>query len=313
MYIQIRVVFAYTDFFMLRFIRLLIETNLFIAIAGACFMWANVVFLDLHVASLYILSAQIFFSTWFVYQISRWIYFKKGEYSNKDELVAQWFEKYPNFNKFTIYGAGFATVIFTLFLRLETIFVLGVIGAISVLYPVQILKPLGITTRLRDFPFVKIFLIAFVWSATSVILPYTESKEYVSIDKVQVLLMFVVQFIYILFITLPFDINDAESDKSSDMKTIPSVFGITISKWIAFFLGLLYLIAIVFMYMLMNWNHLPNKYLSEISIISIITMIVALQIFTFLKSDKVSKFWIKMVYDGSMILYFLLIYLLNIR
>ncbi|MFN8297401.1 MAG: UbiA family prenyltransferase [Chitinophagales bacterium] len=256
------------------------------------------------------LSAQIFFSTWFVYQISRWIYYKKGEYANKEELVVQWFEKYPTLNKITIYGSGILAIFFTIFLQPQTILILCIIGIVSVLYPIPILIPFGIKTRLRDFPFVKIFLIAFVWSATSVILPYTESFYYDNHPDLTrlVLLMFLTQFIYILFITLPFDINDTETDKASNIKTIPSVFGVKSSKIITLILGIIYSFVILFMFMLVNWNHMPNKYLSDFTIVSIWLLLVLLQLFTFLKSDKISKWWIKIIYDGSMILYFLIIF-----
>ena len=294
---------------MLRFLKILIETNLFIAIAAVCFMWANMSFLDIYMENFWYLSAQIFFSTWFVYQISRWIYYKKGEYANKEELVVQWFEKYPTLNKITIYGSGILAIFFTIFLQPQTILILCIIGIVSVLYPIPILIPFGIKTRLRDFPFVKIFLIAFVWSATSVILPYTESLSQNGLLSSRiVLLMFLVQFIYILFITLPFDINDAKVDQSSGIKTIASVFGVKTSKIICLILGIIYSIAILFLFMLVNWNHLPNKYLSDVTIVSIWLLLILLQILTFLKSDKVEKWWIKIIYDGSMILYFLIIF-----
>ena len=78
---------------LLRPLKILIETNLFIAIAAVCFMLANAMLLNISITDLKFLSLQIFFSTWFVYQISRWIYYKIGEYTNKEELVVQWFEK----------------------------------------------------------------------------------------------------------------------------------------------------------------------------------------------------------------------------
>lgn len=296
---------------MIKLFKFLIETNLLIAFAAICFMWANMYFLDIYVESLGYLSAQIFFSTWFVYQISRWIYFKKGQYTNEKELVVQWFIKYPTLNKITIFGSGILAVFFTFFLQPQTIIVLSIIGFISILYPIPVLKPFGIHTRFRDFPFIKIFMIALVWSATSVILPYTESFIYDNHPDVErlVLLLFIVQFIFILFITLPFDINDVETDKVSNIKTIPSVFGVKTSKIITLILGIIYAFAILFMFMLVNWNHMPNKYLSDYTMISIWILIALLQIYTFLKSDKVSKWWIKIVYDGSLIIYFLLIFL----
>ena len=292
---------------MLRSAKILIETNLFIAFAAVSFMLANAYILDISITRLLFLSLHIFFSTWFVYQISRWIYFKKGEYTNKDELVVQWFEKYPTFNKITIYGSALLAILFTFFLKWKTIVMLCFVGSISVLYPLPFLQPFGIKTRLRDFPFIKIFLIAAVWSITSVILPATESAINFHIRR-DVFILLVTQFIFILFITLPFDINDAEVDKASNIKTIPSVFGIKTSKIIGLILGIVYAFAILFIFMLENWNHLPNKYLSDATIILIWLMLVLLQIFTFMKSDNVTKWWIKIVYDGSMIIYFLIIF-----
>ena len=297
---------------MLKPFKFLIETNLFIAIAAVTFMWANIFLLDLKGQSFLFLSLQVFFSTWFVYQISRWVYFKKGEYASKQEIIVQWFEKYPKITKSTIYLSFLLTVIFTCFLKWKTIFVLCFLGFFSVLYPVPILKFMGINTRLRDFPFVKLFLIALVWSVTSVILPITEAGIAITARK-DVMVLLIAQFIYILFITLPFDINDAETDKTTDIKTIPSVFGINASKTLAFVFCILYIFLILFIFMLINWNHAPNKFLSDYSMLSILIMVILLQVYTFLKADKVSKFWIKMVYDGSMIVYFLLLLLLNFR
>ena len=290
-----------------RLHKILIETNLFIAFAAVAFLWANVYLLGLNKNNLFILSFQVFFSTWFVYQISRWIYYKKGQYINENELVVQWFKKFPKFNEFTIYGSGIITIILTCFLKWKTILVLGVIGGISVLYPFQILKPFGIQTRLRDFPFLKIFLIAIVWSTTSVILPATETNINFH-ERKDIILVFITQFIFILFITLPFDINDAEMDKSTRIKTIPTVFGIRISKIICLILGIVYGILMLYVFMIENWRVINAIYLRESTIIAIWILILLLQIFTFIKSDKAPKWLIKVVYDGSMILYFCILF-----
>lgn len=292
---------------MLRFVKILIETNLFISIAAIAFLWTTILFLDFPLNHFTYLSLQVFFSTWFVYQISRWIYFKKGMYVDKQELVVQWFEQYPKLNQFSIFLSGILAIVFMLFLQWKTIIVLCFIGAISVLYPIPFLKPFGITTRLRDVPFVKLFLIAFVWSSTSVILPALESNINLH-ERKDVWLFFIAQFIFILFITLPFDINDAESDKASNVKTIPTLLGIKTSKISCLILGIIYSFVILFLFMLVNWNHSPNKYLSESMIILIWLLMILLQWFTFYKSVSAKKWMIKIVYDGSMIIYFLIAY-----
>ena len=291
---------------MLRFLKILIETNLFISISAVCFMLANAILLDIPLKGLVPLSLQVFFSTWFVYQISRWVYFRKGAYTNKKELVVQWFEKHPRFNQVTIYGSALLAILFTLFLHVNTIMVLCIVGGISVLYPVPVLKPFGKSTRLRDFPFLKIFLIAFVWSVTSVLLPALEHHLSLT-ERKDVIVLFAAQFVFILYITLPFDINDAEVDKSSNMKTIPAVLGIKISKVLALLLGIAYSMMLLYVFMLENWRSINDIYLTETSIVLILIMLIFLQAYTFIKSDKVAKWWIKVVYDGSMILYYLIL------
>lgn len=291
----------------MRTLKILIETNLFIAVAAVAFLWANVYFLHLNNEPLFILSFQVFFSTWFVYQISRWVYFKKGQYTNEEEFVVQWFIKYPRFNLLTIYGSGIITFVLTFFLKWKTILVLCFIGGISVLYPFQLLKPFGIDTRLRDFPFIKIFLIALVWSATSVILPAIESGINFY-ERKDVFILFIAQFIFILFITLPFDINDSETDKTTSIKTIPSVFGIKKSKILCLILGFIYCILMLYVMMIENWREINAIYLSEWTIIGIWILTIALQYYTFIKSASAPKWMIKVVYDGSMILYFLILF-----
>jgi 4-hydroxybenzoate polyprenyltransferase len=292
---------------MLRILKISIETNLFIALAAVSFLWANIYLLGISHQHLAFLSLQVFFSTWFVYQISRWVYYKKGQYTNENELVVQWFRRYPKFNEFTIYTSGIIAIVLMLFLQWKTIIILCFIGAISVLYPVPIFKIFGIETRLRDFPFVKIFLIALVWSVTSVVLPATELNIDLS-DRKDIWLVLVAQFIYILFITLPFDINDADVDKVNNMKTIPVVFGIKTSKYICLVLGIIYSLLVLYIFMIENWRVINAIYLTEATIIAIWLLMFVLQVFTFFKSDKLPKWLIKVIYDGSMIVYFFILF-----
>jgi 4-hydroxybenzoate polyprenyltransferase len=288
---------------MLRIVKLLIETNLFIAFAAVAFMWASIFLLDIYAPSFWILSVQVFFSTWFVYQVSRWVYYKKGVYNNKKEWVVQLFDKYPNFTPVTMAISLIIAIIATLFLKPLTILVLCITGFFSVLYPIPFLKPFGIETRLRDFPFLKIFLIAFVWSTTSVILPFTETGILFN-DRRDILLVWILQLVFIFYITLPFDINDAESDKLTGTKTIPSVVGIKKSKIIGLLTGIVHIILLVYVYMIENWRSITHIYLQETTIIGLILLTILLQGYTFTKADKVDKWNIKVVYDGSMIVYY---------
>lgn len=289
-----------------RFIKLIIGSNLFIAIAAVLFMWANRIWLQIPLFHSLYLDIEVFFSTFFIYQFSRYVYFRKGIYADTDELVEQSFKRFPTLNLTSIILSGLVSVVCLFFLQKNTVIALACTGILSILYPFPVGKIIGSNIRLRDTPFLKLFLIAIVWSTTSVLLPAFEAglSPFVRRD---IFLLWAVQFIYLLFITLPFDIHDFQVDKNASLKTLPVVFGVRVSKWICFALGLIYGIGILYVFMIENFRTISAIYLSEAILILIWILIVVLQYFTMCYSDKIQKWWIKLVYDGSMIIYFLIL------
>jgi 4-hydroxybenzoate polyprenyltransferase len=93
--------------------------------------------------------------------------------------------------------------------------------------------------RIRDFPFVKIFLIAVIWSWVSSWVPLLDSnfnnseKMWLCLDRA----------LFIFAITIPFDVRDLKVDETTHVKTIPGAIGVSralqlayISLLIAFFI-----------------------------------------------------------------------------
>lgn len=77
------------------------------------------------------------------------------------------------------------------------------------------------TKPLRDLPYIKIILIVISWIAVTIILPAHLENE---IDT-QLFKLSIIQFLYIIGLTIPFDIRDLEYDEK-EKKTIPQVIGI---------------------------------------------------------------------------------------
>jgi len=73
--------------------------------------------------------------------------------------------------------------------------------------------------RLREVPYLKIFLIAFVWSATTTLLPVIDADA--KIMETHVILLFVERFFFVFSIAIPFDIRDMQTDSDAGLKTIP--------------------------------------------------------------------------------------------
>ncbi len=288
--------------------KFLFKTNLFIAFAAVAFLWSNIFLLKLDNNYFVILSLQVFFSAWFIYQYSRWVYYKKGNYPTDEDEFILWFKKHPHFNRFTLFLSFVLSLGLAFFLNIQTLLLLLFIGGISILYPLAVLSPIGLTTRLRDIPLLKIFLIAFVWSFTSVLLPVLECGKSVAESRDIYPLLFL-QFIFIVFICLPFDINDLRSDYNKGLKTIPVIFGIKTTKIIMLLLGGVYLLGLFFWFL--YFTHSMIIVLPFFLMLCL--LIFFLQWFAWYKSEYVKKWQISVVYDGSMVIYFFCILFLKLR
>lgn len=129
-----------------------------------------------------------------------------------------------------IYGlvCGLASSYLALqYLSVEFIFKLLPAGLIGVLYVAPVL---GNQRRLRDFPYIKVFLIAIIWSwFTSFVL----LEHFSNLSTAVIFSYGVERFLFVLAITLPFDIRDIEIDRLDGTETIPGRLGINSAKRIA--------------------------------------------------------------------------------
>lgn len=160
----------------------------------------------------------VFLATFSVYNLQRLIkhYFQKNNYSQRHS----WIYKHIKVLTLLVALSSIASLglFFGLYSILDFIFLLP-FSAISVLYAVSIFSK---KRALRDFPFIKIFLIAITWAASSVILPIIELSITINIQLISLLLF---NLLFIIAIAIPFDIRDLKLD-NLNTKTIPQVFGV---------------------------------------------------------------------------------------
>lgn len=102
---------------------------------------------------------------------------------------------------------------------------------LSLLYVVPVFRG---GRRLRDFHYLKIFLIAVVWTWVTVLLPAAEQHL---LGQLAVLPLAGERMLFIFAITIPFDIRDLHIDQHTQVQTLPSHLGIRRALGIA--LGLL--------------------------------------------------------------------------
>lgn len=185
-------------------IKFLTQTNIWVAL---CFTALLVYFQINLYQPFYSVWGIAFFGTLGIYNFTR--------IPNWEDL------KNPSFrNQFILSVLGVLAAIVCVILRgfeLKTFLYLAVLGFISFCYSLPF-KGLG----LRAIPFLKLFLIAFVWAGSSIGLLLV-----VHHSLLQHYALFAAVFFFVVGITIPFDIRDAQID-ASELKTLPQIMGI---KW----------------------------------------------------------------------------------
>jgi 4-hydroxybenzoate polyprenyltransferase len=153
--------------------------------------------------------------------------------------------------------------------------------------------------RLRDFPFIKILLIAVIWTYVTALLPLFEEatmwtyKALYSIDR----------FLFIFAITLPFDIRDLELDRTHGTRTIPLAIGTFRSKLLAI---LMLIIGVMIIYVLRAEEIVSEAY-------HFITMIVYSVAALLIWNSNINRkdYYFTGFIDGLMILFFVLLWFVS--
>lgn len=141
-----------------------------------------------------------------------------------------WMEKNFLLVKVLMMIGGLGTVCFSLYLSVPSLILLSIGGLISFLYAFKF-NLTNRPTNLRDIPGIKIYLIGIVWGLSCAVIPWMESD----LKSEHIVLLTTGFVLYIIGITIPFDIRDIKLDEL-DKKTIPQIIGVNYSKLIALFL-----------------------------------------------------------------------------
>lgn len=271
-------------------IDLLLYSNVFIALCAVSLLWTS----ELMTYSKVVVTPYhgiIFFASLFVYSSHRLvgIHKLKADKINKRHFLVHQIEKLV----IALGAIGLIGAIF-LFFGLSTMQqVLMIIPGVVALGYVIPFSRKGL--RLRDYPFIKIFLIAFTWAWVTVIVPLWEMHP----DGIWWL--YFERFFFIFAITLPFDIRDLVLDKAQNTKTLALILGVEKTRRLSFFvLGFSLIIGIVYLLVFSLQYTVVNGYL-----------MAGLYSFYFLNevrkeaSDYLFTGWL----DGTMIAQFVIIQL----
>lgn len=157
-------------------------------------------------------SVFLFSSTIFTYSIHRIIGMQKVSafaHQGRFAIISQY---RSHIILYALISSAVCGYVFLQFSQMRILY-LGGAGLISILYTLPIF---GETRRLRDFAFIKIFLIAIVWSFVTESISLIEAQ----VDSHVIVLLFVERFFFFIGITIPFDIRDSAVDRSNNVATL---------------------------------------------------------------------------------------------
>ena len=203
-----------------KILEFLINSNFWIAMATVCFyelsLLQNNIALQINDTIIF-----LFFSTLFVYNFYRIL-------APKDECKT-WYAKNYSYTKFLSIISFIATIISFYFFNKKYIYLVAISGFLSFLYASPFFKIGKNSFNLRKYWFLKSIIVALVWTLTTSILPM---KEF-GIAENKMLLFSLEKFLFILGITIPYDIKDLKEDKALGIKTMAMKFGVKRTKFLS--------------------------------------------------------------------------------
>ncbi len=209
------------------FIKFLTYSNLFVSICVAAFTHVTYIIYNLPQDNILIVLLMVFSFTFFTYNGQRLFRLKK-KILQPDKIGErlQWVIKYKTPLTFFTAVFGLTGLVCTYFIGPYCFIILIPMGIISIFYVVPLIPFYSKSPALRELPYLKILLIALVWSLIIIWLPHLTSPFSSTTISGSLELPQLQVFLFVIAITLPFDIRDIEFDKTNQLKTIPQFLGI---------------------------------------------------------------------------------------
>jgi len=188
------------------------------------------------------LGGIIFFGTLFMYNVDGLLPYK----FNQDEVLTErtrWIKE----NKLLLQTIAMGSLLITLTLYYTALFELNFwfilhLVVVAGLYSVPFIPDREKNIPLRDVPLLKVFLIAYVWSAITVQLPLMEAGY--DLFAPSSLVLFLRRFLFLFALTLVFDIRDVDKDARLNTITFPVKWGVEKTKRLALLMLLLFAVLL---------------------------------------------------------------------
>lgn len=210
----------------MRFFRNWVYSNIHIAfIAALLSLETNVLF---NIKPIGIAPGFIFCATLLIYNLGYFNAMFSSEDSYREQ--ARWMKSRMAYWIFSMLVALLALLyLVTKFGILAQLmfFLFGFITFLYIKHDTNLFRKLK---SIRSIPYLKVFIVAFVWSAITIMPQLVDSSVFLTDLNWEWL--FFERFFFILSITLMFDVRDLNNDPKY-LHTIPQTIGIKQSKWLS--------------------------------------------------------------------------------
>ncbi|GAL83724.1 UbiA prenyltransferase family protein [Sporocytophaga myxococcoides] len=214
-----------------RLFQFVIFSNLFISVSSITLTLSTFLILNTNFGSHDVpFLLFIFASTFLTYNVHIW-YKKAGDDASLPRNIWRMRHSVLIKNLFVFFLMGLLVSLF--FISSKVIWFTMHLAVFSLFYSAPLLN-------FKRIPFLKIFLISYVWSVSTVVLP-SINKGLGFFDK-EVIEIFVQRFIFILALAIPFDIRDIELDKRNNIDTLPTLMGFGGAKLLSVILLILFIL-----------------------------------------------------------------------
>ncbi|WP_179345399.1 UbiA prenyltransferase family protein [Winogradskyella ursingii] len=258
-----------------RIFNFYLTSSIHVALASYALTWVTLIQFDLPYDENCLLF--VFFASITGYNFVK--YFGLAKFHHRS--LARWLQVIQLFSLFSFVAMCY----YALQLKVDTLIVVGVLGFVTFLYAIPLIPKKYIYDEhqnLRQISGIKVYVIAAVWTFSSVGLPLINNEYRFDND---VIITCIQRFCLVLVLMLPFEIRDLNYD-SLKLATIPQKIGVKKTKIIGVLLLIVFFLLEYFKNEL-NWK----------SIVS--TLIITLVTLLFLigsnkkQSEYYSAFWVE--------------------
>lgn len=227
----------------MRVIRTLIFSNFFTSASVALLTWCTYSVLnDLQIRFYVIIS--VFLGSWMLYNFHR--IYKVDMISV--ELLAdrhRWLLDRPRLTKWIMGLSAFVLMFILPNYNMDSIIWLIPAAVVSIGYTVPFIPVKKHWWRLRDIPLLKPVIIALVVTYLTLDFPVFEQMGISGICTVTVIKLNLERFVFLVAVTIPFEMRDMANDKNAGLATVATKFGFSVAKKTAFAFILLWLVLML--------------------------------------------------------------------